>query len=301
MIRTVDEGRVELEVVTRECRFIDGLRLRFQEVLQQLQREESQLLGLLAPSRPPLPATTEQSTESAAAEDAAKERSDDLTRAPPSPRTPPLRPLLALDPLRISGNSLMPKWRLESEDMPSPHSDSADSSVARAAPDAAKPAEASSRCSNNHSGPCQVEQQPAQNGKVHGDSVEQEQTRSPSPDRSPAVSSSVAPAPASPPAAATAEPTSTDVPSLLLGLRSGRRPKLQSFKLKSCPSLWPFVTDLEETHSPFSDISTTETLTELPDHTRRRRRPSGWQFLKQRTKDKRLRRTRCFELEEIQQ
>lgn len=106
---------MELKVVERERCFVDGLRSRLQDILQQLRHEESQILSALAP---PLPAPELNPTR-----DVGQTNGMDTAHAPPSPRTPPLRPYLELDPLKLSGNPLLPHWRLESEDMPSPQAD----------------------------------------------------------------------------------------------------------------------------------------------------------------------------------
>lgn len=106
---------MELKVVERERCFVDGLRSRLQDILQQLRHEESQILSALAP---PLPAPEPNPTR-----DVGQTNGMDNSHAPPSPRTPPLRPYLELDPLKLSGNPLLPHWRLESEDMSSPQPD----------------------------------------------------------------------------------------------------------------------------------------------------------------------------------
>jgi len=119
MIRTREEREIELKVAERERRFVAGLRWRLLDALQQLQREENEILGSLVQ-------TNLESIGNAAGSQAAEESGTDCVRAPRSPRTPPLRPFLELDPMRRSGNPLLPHWRLESEDMPSPPPDDDD-------------------------------------------------------------------------------------------------------------------------------------------------------------------------------
>merc|ERR1719150_1594120 len=75
MIRGQREAELELRVVERERRFLEGLRWHLRDALDQLQAEEGALLARLAPAPPP------------------------LERGPPAPSTPPLGALLALDPL----------------------------------------------------------------------------------------------------------------------------------------------------------------------------------------------------------
>lgn len=114
---------MELKVLQREQRFVDGLRWRLRDVLQQLQREESEVLSSLAP---PLPAPVQTPTESMEVEaaSAAGQELVNIRHAPASPRTPPLRPYLELDPMRLSGDPLMPLWRLDQECPPPEYSDS---------------------------------------------------------------------------------------------------------------------------------------------------------------------------------
>lgn len=108
---------MELKVLQREQRFVDGLRWRLRDVLQQLQREESEVLSSLAP--PPAPTQTPIENIEVEGASAAGQELASIRHTPASPRTPPLRPYLELDPMRLNGDPLMPLWRLD-QDCPPP-------------------------------------------------------------------------------------------------------------------------------------------------------------------------------------
>jgi len=133
MIRSTEEADLELKVLDREHRFVDGLCWRLQEALQQLRREERQLLGRLGadasfssgPSseQEPLPIGNESASASSSAPSAVDGRG--VVADEVCPQTPPLRPYLALDPLQCGAAGalappLVPLWRLNREELPSP-------------------------------------------------------------------------------------------------------------------------------------------------------------------------------------
>jgi len=131
MIRNVEDAKTERAVVAREGRFLAGLRWRLQQLQKQLASEEQELLGLLAPPLeltevplqylPIVNGSRSLKTCGEAEEDDEDPQAaplDGRRPAPPSPRTPPLRPYLPLDPIAGGGQKCcFDLSRLESEDL----------------------------------------------------------------------------------------------------------------------------------------------------------------------------------------
>lgn len=239
MIRTREEREVELKVAERECRFVDGLQWRLRDALQQLRREENEILGMLAQ-------TNGECRGSAAVTEPDEEIDTDCVRVPRSPRTPPLRPFLALDPMRQSGNPLLPHWRLESEDMPSPPPDD---DFRDSAADAGGSSSTRAEASCGSSGQPSFERQPdaGRTQPVHG------------------LEAQIALA------ATPASAASQGAPRQDHDGDGGQYPQFAS-----APSSWQPSGSLEDTPSPCSSTTTAETRPDM------QRRPPKWRFFRPR-------------------
>mmetsp|Transcript_105965 Transcript_105965/g.299588 ORF Transcript_105965/g.299588 Transcript_105965/m.299588 type:complete len:162 (+) Transcript_105965:170-655(+) len=107
MISTIEDAQLELKVVQREGKFINGLEWHLSDMLQQLEFEESRLIGFLAPRaglalQGPDASGCEQGLPALPLASQGLAASLPLLGSPDNgscPRTPPLEALMALDPL----------------------------------------------------------------------------------------------------------------------------------------------------------------------------------------------------------